>query len=94
LTPPTLASYRSPLNRSFRTFIDVIWTYKAVIDARKALPKPRAVGHWPRFALVANHGQPACEMQRMGGTVSMSGLFDGVGIKLFDGVPGTGSRVL
>ncbi|MHB8474649.1 MAG: amino acid permease [Gammaproteobacteria bacterium] len=26
--------------------------------------------------------------------VSMSRLFDGVGIKLFDGVPGTGSRVL
>jgi hypothetical protein len=26
--------------------------------------------------------------------VSMSKLFDGVGIKLFDGVPGTGSRVL
>jgi hypothetical protein len=29
-----------------------------------------------------------------GGHVSMSKLFDGVGIKLFDGVPGTGSRVL
>jgi hypothetical protein len=26
--------------------------------------------------------------------MSMSRLFDGVGIKLFDGVPGTGSRVL
>jgi hypothetical protein len=26
--------------------------------------------------------------------LSMSKLFDGVGIKLFDGVPGTGSRVL
>jgi hypothetical protein len=26
--------------------------------------------------------------------VSMSRLFEGVGIKLYDGVPGTGSRVL